>query len=346
MDLTAQAIRDIAFREKLRGYHPDDVDAFVEQVAAAVDQLQQKVHDLEERQARSIADAVTEETLRRTLIMAQRTADMVTDEANSAAARVVEEAQREADTLLAEANDTVQHSLDEAQQRVEAELGELKQARRLLQDDVAALQAYVETERAAVRTALVEQLAMLDAESNRPLEPPQVHDVDRLLAVSGPAPPLGTSSAATPSPATEQPEATGDLVPAGEQPEATGDLVPAGEPPSEATPPANDLAAFAKSDNGSTDSEMGGDDLMARGRQVESRLPRAGEDDPFLAELRRAVDEDTPIDLDHPPEGAPHPAVDVTSSFPVPGAEHLDEQQGSTEVPENERAPGRLFRRR
>ena len=37
MDLTPQTLRDVEFREKLRGYHPDDVDDFLEEVAVAVD---------------------------------------------------------------------------------------------------------------------------------------------------------------------------------------------------------------------------------------------------------------------------------------------------------------------
>jgi DivIVA domain-containing protein len=39
MDLTPQTLREVEFREKLRGYHPDDVDDFLEKVAVAVGEL-------------------------------------------------------------------------------------------------------------------------------------------------------------------------------------------------------------------------------------------------------------------------------------------------------------------
>jgi DivIVA domain-containing protein len=37
MDLTPQTLRDVEFREKLRGYHPDDVDDFLEEAAVALE---------------------------------------------------------------------------------------------------------------------------------------------------------------------------------------------------------------------------------------------------------------------------------------------------------------------
>ena len=44
MELTPKVFRDVQFREKLRGgYHPEDVDEFLEQAAVGVEELTERL---------------------------------------------------------------------------------------------------------------------------------------------------------------------------------------------------------------------------------------------------------------------------------------------------------------
>ena len=348
MDPSSEDIREVEFREKLRGYHPDDVDAFVERVATTVEQLEQRLSELEAVRARASADAVTEETLRRTLIMAQRTADMVTEEANAAAERVLADAQQEADTMLAQANDTVQRSIDEAQRRIETDLAELEEKRRLLQAEAAALQSYVVQQRAALREVLLEQLQLLEEGEHAPPDsPPGLHDVLRLRAAGVPAPttqwgPPG--DAAQPrSTALPKPQPLQELLVAGTAAEQGGDLAarthdatPAVAVPN---PPASIVPSSAPAAFVSPDAQWkaptGDADVLVRGRQIDTLLPGPGEEDPFLAELRRAVDD----------RGSSQPEGGPTDPSPAPDLPAPDEAVQPEALPEGGRASGRLFRR-
>src|SRR4029079_1716146 len=85
MDVSAQTLREVEFREKLRGYHPDDVDEFLERVAAGIEYLQNRLRQATERAQRAEARAAEstegDDALKRTLVLAQRTAEMAVQEA-------------------------------------------------------------------------------------------------------------------------------------------------------------------------------------------------------------------------------------------------------------------------
>ena len=49
MDFGARTIREAQFREKMRGYNPEDVDSFLEQVARGVEVLEERNRELDER---------------------------------------------------------------------------------------------------------------------------------------------------------------------------------------------------------------------------------------------------------------------------------------------------------
>ena len=46
MDLSAKVLREVEFRDRLRGYDTDEVDEFLEKVAVAVDEMQEKMRQL------------------------------------------------------------------------------------------------------------------------------------------------------------------------------------------------------------------------------------------------------------------------------------------------------------
>src|SRR5687768_5900062 len=116
MDLTPQVINEVEFSMARRGYDPDQVDEFLEKVAVAVGELTERLAELRERVATaerradeaerraaeqpervvaaapvptpspsaaavSAAAEAELETLKRTLLLAQRTADAAVREA-------------------------------------------------------------------------------------------------------------------------------------------------------------------------------------------------------------------------------------------------------------------------
>jgi DivIVA domain-containing protein len=191
MELTAKAIREVEFREKLRGYHPEDVDAFVEEIAVGIEALQQRLRDGDHSGfSGSMGTAappptdggapISEDTLRRTLLMAQRTADLVLSDAQESAAGIISQARSEADALLAESNAQARRIAEEterhakaAQHDVVADLARMETVREHLSEEIATLGEYLDTQRARIREALLEQLHVLDGQRTQ-LDPPPV----------------------------------------------------------------------------------------------------------------------------------------------------------------------------
>src|SRR2546421_4775640 len=94
MEITPRTIRDVVFRERLRGYDEDDVDEFLERVATGVEILQERLRqaveraELAERRASGMGEG--DDALRRTLILAQRTADFAGEEGKAPGAPIFE----------------------------------------------------------------------------------------------------------------------------------------------------------------------------------------------------------------------------------------------------------------
>jgi cell division initiation protein len=171
MDVSPRALRAVTFREKLRGYHPEDVDKFLERVAEGVANLQEKLDETlaraEKAEQERAEASVSEEAVQRTLTLAQRTADMALQEAKEDAARIVAEARAEADRIA-----------EAAQKQLRDDLDKLEAARKQLQDDVRAMQHYVDQERARIRTALAELVRKVDSTVRKPPVPPAASALD------------------------------------------------------------------------------------------------------------------------------------------------------------------------
>jgi cell division initiation protein len=242
--LTPHSIRGVQFREKLRGYHPEDVDAFVAAVAKGFDDLLQRVEAAEAR-ARELdargprmgeGSSETEEALRRTLVLAQRTADLAIQEARDEAAKMREDAARERASVESE----VAESRDRLRADAEAEVALVRERlgaeRVALQTDVAALEEHLTRERERLRIYFTDQLDRVERGE------PGVRPAPELV---GPADIGGRDDAEDPD----------DVVDAGTEADRTDDA-------DDATETVDVLAA---------------------------------EEDPFLAELRRAVTDDKPL---------------------------------------------------
>ena len=77
MDLTPRLLTEVEFREEWRGYNRKDVNDFLDRVADAVGELQERLRDASERATqaeRRLLERSDEDEIRRTLVLAQRTA--------------------------------------------------------------------------------------------------------------------------------------------------------------------------------------------------------------------------------------------------------------------------------
>ncbi len=224
MELTPKLLTDdVDFRIALRGYDKDEVDDFLERVAVAVGQLQEQLSSAVDRARKAEAraqqvqasppkveapaesptvatgegaDELNEE-LRRTLVLAQRTADAAIREAREEAARITTEADEQRTRTLESASAESQRASDEAKGRLLAELTELEAVRNGLQADITVLDRHLGEHRAKVR----ETVQVL----RRLVDDPQSFTVQ-------PAPPLNVDTVPTApadSPAAE-PEAEAD----------------------------------------------------------------------------------------------------------------------------------------
>src|SRR5439155_24892493 len=104
MELTPQQLCEAEFSEQWRGYSRDQVDDFIERVHAAVSTLQDRLRKMTERavraEQRALEGSEADEAARRTLVLAQRTADATIAEAKETAARLIAHAQEEGRAIM------------------------------------------------------------------------------------------------------------------------------------------------------------------------------------------------------------------------------------------------------
>jgi DivIVA domain-containing protein len=176
MSLTPQEIqRD--FKERFRGYDPDEVDEHLSRLVDRLMSLQQERDQLVERlreaersgAANNNGALESERLLKRTLIAAEQTADRVVSEAESEAERVVSDARRRADELLASARSAADREWREARDGAD-------RVRRA----VAHLRAFRDDYTERVRSAIAEQLAVLDRVGDLPEIPSSVERLGTL----------------------------------------------------------------------------------------------------------------------------------------------------------------------
>jgi cell division initiation protein len=212
MDVSPKTLREVEFREKMRGYHPEDVDRFLEEVASGLEVQQERLRQAVERAQRAEAAAAeaggSDETLRKTLVLAQRTADLAVQEAREQASRILAGAEQQAQAILVEAEQRGRRTLEDTIAECRAELTRLESARAQAQQDVDTLNRWLDEHKSHLRDALSDALAAVDragilwpAPTTRPLDVPGVPGPARVPSnpVPTPAPepePLGPDTAA------------------------------------------------------------------------------------------------------------------------------------------------------
>ena len=108
VEFTADVVRNTKFRDKMRGYSQDEVDGFMERTATALDMLQDRLSEMTERALKAEAaldsNSEADESIRKTLTLAQSTADLAVQEANDDASRIRNDAHAYAEQLRTDAD--------------------------------------------------------------------------------------------------------------------------------------------------------------------------------------------------------------------------------------------------
>jgi cell division initiation protein len=155
MSLTPEDIQAKRFHDGFRGYNHEEVDVFLDEVAAAFEALLKEVAAgrarAEELEAQLFELKGTEGMLKRTLLAAQRAADEAIAEAKGEAGRLVSVAEAEAAAAVAAARQQAEDIVAAANAR-QAEIEELD----------CRLRAFQAAHRATLRAHLEDQLRALD----------------------------------------------------------------------------------------------------------------------------------------------------------------------------------------
>lgn len=193
MDVSPKTIREVEFREKLRGYNPDEVDEFLERVAAGLEILQERLRQATERAVRAEQRATEvgegDDAMRRTLVLAQRTADAAVQEAKEQAAQLVAHADSQAQAVRAEAAEHARRTIEDATKEAWSQVARLESGRDELHEEIAALQRHLDGERARVRAALHEAIRRVDETLPTVAEPPPAAAIDLARPLPPQAPP-------------------------------------------------------------------------------------------------------------------------------------------------------------
>lgn len=257
MEISPQTIRSTGFKTVKKGYDPAEVDAFREQVAAAVELSQNQATAMEARARAAVAKlqevsqqvsgagreerpaAVPSgdtEVISRTLLLAQRTADATVADARIEAEHLVGQAREEAGRVLDSARSMASKTVDDAKvdarrsaedERIRAdnEVQSLLARRDFLLADVDHLEQYLQAQRERLRDAAVQLQELVErvpgglGEMRRPLLSASAEPLPAAFAPLAP-PTLDSAPASPAEPAAE-----------GESAASTAEVHPDNEPP-------------------------------------------------------------------------------------------------------------------
>jgi cell division initiation protein len=233
------SLRTVEFRETLRGYHRDDVDDYLEKAAVEAEGLQEQLRQATERMRQAgeriaqlersleqqpvpqaVDPAVADDTLQRTLLLAQKFVDETKADADARAAKMLADADARARAVTAAAESKAAQTAAEAEGRLRAEINRLEGIRGQLSNDVESMARHLEGERNRLRSALSEVIKWVDenvqpATSLAGPRPGGSSDSSAGPPRSAPQPTVGTRPNAT-SPQVHHPAPGGGASPAGE----------------------------------------------------------------------------------------------------------------------------------
>jgi DivIVA domain-containing protein len=223
MDISSSLTGTKEFRIVKRGYDPDEVNAFLDQIALGVGELKRKLAEAEDtaaaaRQAAAAAPApaapaeaardTQAEEIHRALILAQRAADEEVRKATEQGEALVASARQQAEDLRAEVEAEVARRRDEGRADLLTEITELERVRDSLSNDVVVLERHVEEQREVVQAAIGELQSLLDH--------PEAFRIATETGVSTVTPPIDRAPASAPPVSTAKAPAPAEVAPRAE----------------------------------------------------------------------------------------------------------------------------------
>jgi DivIVA domain-containing protein len=180
-------LRTVEFRLGLKGYNVDEVDEYLEKAAVEAEsvleqlrtanerlrQANERIGQLEVEAQRAAgerssplepapATGITDDTLQRTLVLAQKFVDQTKREAEAEAAEIVSRADERATAVVQQAEDQARQITTESEQRLRDEVARLESMRTRLAGDVEAMTRHLDEQRTRIRASLTEALKWID----------------------------------------------------------------------------------------------------------------------------------------------------------------------------------------
>jgi DivIVA domain-containing protein len=184
-------LRTVEFRLGLKGYNVDEVDEYLDKAAQEAEGLQEHVRQLNERlrqaseritqlererrtapaaeggedgvaAAASDTAVLSDETLQRTLLLAQKFVDQTKRESEAEAASVVAQAEERAAAAVAAAEATAAQLQAESHKSLREEVTRLESTRTELAADVESMARHLESERNRLTAALADILKWVE----------------------------------------------------------------------------------------------------------------------------------------------------------------------------------------
>ena len=167
MSLTPQDIENQVFKERFRGYDPEQVDAFLDRVSEQLTELTRARDEAIARAEAAERQATTsvgeqEQLLSRTLLTAERTAEQTVAQAHAEAEQLREEARSEAEQVREEARSEATELRRRAEEDAREERQTAQAAAERVRRSVAELRAFRDDYRDRVEAVISEQLSVID----------------------------------------------------------------------------------------------------------------------------------------------------------------------------------------
>lgn len=142
MALSPLDIRNKTFSTKMRGFSPEEVDDFLDQVINDYEEVLRQNRDLE-KNVKHLEEKLRyfnelKEALNQSIIVAQETADKVKDSAQKEADVIVADANNEASEVLTKANQEASETLADAQKRADKMIKDATERANFLINDATA----------------------------------------------------------------------------------------------------------------------------------------------------------------------------------------------------------------
>ncbi len=228
MDISPHTVRNTSFKTARKGYDTEEVDRFRESVAAAIETAQNHATAMEARaraavarlqemsQAGGAAEAASQpsasandhETISKTLLLAQRTAETTLAEAKAEANHVLESARAQAAQIVEDARVEARKASEGEREGAENEVQSLLARRDFLLSDTEHLEQHIAAQRERARDVATSLSEMVER------VPGGLGDLRRPL--------LSASADDAPAPAGDDPSAT-QQVPASDHAEIADD---------------------------------------------------------------------------------------------------------------------------